>query len=59
VGGGEMAAYKVTSIQQTVGNRTSGFTRRSDQQNFGLGHFEYSIDIEVRIWEMRNERWRG
>lgn len=29
--------YKVTSIQQSVGDRTSGFTRCSDEQNLG-GH---------------------
>lgn len=34
---GSWTAYKVTGIQQSVGDRTSGFTRCSDEQNLG-GH---------------------
>ena len=37
IGRPESWTYKVTGIQQSVGDRTSGFTRCSDEQNLG-GH---------------------
>jgi hypothetical protein len=36
--GGRWAAYKVTGIQQTVGNGASGFTRCANEQNLSLRH---------------------
>lgn len=32
------ATYESAIIQQSIGNRTSGFTRSSDQENAGLRH---------------------
>jgi hypothetical protein len=59
IGGREGSSYKVTGIQQSVGDGTSGFTRCSNEQNLG-GHNLFRFKMEmVRCCSDKRARFDG